>query len=283
MKLLYDQRDWNHAEKHRDLRLRWLREVGAVPIQEASADVEGFLFGYHVPELQYAELVKQYPGVRDRTDERKSLTELDDVLSALGDAGIAITTPRTWRLEVDLALPHDLTFPLFVRTSVSSWKRGGQSSKVRNERQLREECEELRRAFGWDATIMAREWLDIAEAGTWRYGTIPQEVRVWIVDAEPFAWSFHYLSAIKEPIGFPPSDSDLDEIATSAAMIAMPFTARLIAADFAKDRSGQWHFIEASPGACSGIAHEGVFKAIAKRLAGQPHPAIQNKVGGLLV
>jgi len=282
MKLLYDQRDWNHAEKHGDLRLCWLREVGAMAIQEASADVEGYLFGYHLPEMNYVELVRQHPGVRDRPDERKALTALDDVLGALDDAAVSISTPRTWTLKVDVPLPHDLTFPLFVRTSVSSWKRGGQSSKVRNERQLREECEELRRAFGWDATVIAREWLDIAEAGTWRYGRIPQEIRVWIIDAVPFAWSFHYLAAVREPNGFPPSDSELDEIAKAASKIAKPFTSRLIAADFAKDRSGQWHFIEASPGACSGIAHEGVFKAIAKRLAGQPHPVIRDKVGGLL-
>jgi len=282
MKLLYDQRDWNHAEKHGDLRLRWLREVDAVPIQEASADVEGFLFGYHHPETKYAELVKQHPGVRDRPDERKALTALDDVLSALDDAGVSITAPLTWKLKVDEPLPRDLTFPLFVRTSVSSWKRGGNSSKVRNERQLREECEELRRAFGWDATIIAREWLDIAEAGTWRYGAIPQEIRVWIIDAVPFAWSFHYLSALKDPNGLPPSDSELVEIAKAASKIAKPFTSRLIAADFAKDRSGQWHFIEASPGACSGIAHEGVFKAIGRRVVGQPHSVVQDKVGGLL-
>src|SRR5208282_1612177 len=97
------------------------------------------------------------------------------------------------------ALPEDVTFPLFVRTAETSWKLGGAISRVKNPAQLRDESAALRRAFRWDALILAREWVELATAGDGMYGPVAQEVRVWIVDRFPFAWSFHYLNVLKEP------------------------------------------------------------------------------------
>ena len=111
---------------------------------------------------------------------------------------------------------------------------------------------------------------------------MPQEIRTWIVDGEPVAWSFHYLHAVPNPTGFPPSDDDLDLITRFAADVAGPFTSRLIAADFVRDRNGDWHFLEAGPGAVSGTAHESVFKFVAGRLVGEDVKLQGDDVGGSL-
>jgi hypothetical protein len=55
------------------------------------------------------------------------------------------------------------------------------------------------------------------------FGDAPQEVRVWLVDHVPAAWSFHYLNAVARPKGFPPSNADLALIASLAAKVAYPF------------------------------------------------------------
>src|SRR5262249_21680174 len=159
--------------------------------------------------------------------------------------------------------PEDLTFPLFVRTALSSWKAGGRISRVRSPTELESEARELRRALGWDALILARAWHEFAEAGQSVYGPVPQEVRVWIVDQVPFAWSFHYLNVVSAPRGFPPSGSDLRLVEGLAREVARAFRSRLVAADFAREKSGEWTFIEAGPGSCAGTAHEAVFKAVA--------------------
>ncbi len=144
---------------------------------------------------------------------------LDTVLDSLVRAGIKVPMPRTWRLEVDAQLPSDLSYPLFLRTPLSSWKLGGTISRVRSARELAEESGQLRRAFGWDATILAREWLDLAIAGASTHGPVPQEIRVWIVDNTPAAWSFfHHLHVVPRPTGFPPSDTDLAELARHAKL-----------------------------------------------------------------
>src|SRR5207245_3490350 len=132
-------------------------------------------------------------------EERAPLLRLDTVLETLQRAEVNVPTPKTWYLPLDMPLPEDLTFPLFVRTAESSWKLGGRISRVRNRVELEEEAASLRRALGWDALILAREWLDLAVAGEGRYGPVPQEVRVWIVDGVPFAWSFHYLNVLQHP------------------------------------------------------------------------------------
>ena len=67
---------------------------------------------------------------------------------------------------------------------------------------LEEESELLRRVFGWDVPILAREWLELAVAGEWRFAQAPQEIRVWVVDGVPFVWSFHYMHVVENPKGF---------------------------------------------------------------------------------
>ena len=130
--------------------------------------------------------------------------------------------------------------------------------------------------------ILARRWLDIAVAGQWMFGNAPQEIRVWVVDQCPTAWSFHYLHAVPKPKGFPPSKSDLDLLRDLAARVASPFRSRLIVADFVRGKRGRWHFLEAGPGAVAGTAHEGVFKHVAVSLVGQPSDLEGDNVGGAL-
>lgn len=220
--------------------------------------------------------------LRDRPNERQELLRLDSILSALSLNGIEVPTPKTWILEIDRGLPDDLEFPLFVRTQKSSWKRGGQQSKVRNPRELQEESELMRRAFGWNTPILARKWLNIASAGKWMFGDAPQEIRTWIVDGIPSAWSFHYLHAVPNPLGFPPSSEDLTRLRELAAKVAKPFKSRLIVADFVRDIQCSWHFLEAGPGAVAGTAHELVFKYVANRLIGNETKLESDSVGGLL-
>ncbi len=282
MKLYYDRNDLPTAKKLKDHRLMWLREIGAIDLAEATPDAEGFLFGYEQGESHLARQVADRPGIHDQPHERQELVHLDDVLRKLEEHGIEVPTPKTWVLQVDEEPPGDLEFPLFLRTRKSSWKRGGQQSKVRNLRQLREESELLRRAFGWDAPIIARKWLDIAASGRWMFGDAPQEIRTWIVDGEPVAWSFHYLHAVPNPEGFPPSSDDLKQLKAMAAQVAKPFKSRLIATDFVRDVHDKWHFLEAGPGAVAGTGHEQVFKYVANRLVDKSSDLPENDVGGFL-
>lgn len=282
MKLFYDRRDIPNAARLRDDRLRWLQELGATELGDASLDDQGFLFGYEHGEQHLEQQVGSRPGIHDRPDERQELVNLDDVLNGLAEHQVDAPTPHTWVVGVDDPPPDDLTFPLFVRTPKSSWKRGGGQAKVRNLKELSDEAGLLRRAFGWDTPILVREWLDIGVAGTWMFGDAPQEVRTWVIDGEAVAWSFHYLHAVREPIGFPPSPDELRTIREMAVQVASPFRSRLIAADFVRDTRGNWHFMEAGPGAVAGTAHESVFKFVACRLAGLSRPFAADSVGGPL-
>lgn len=281
--LLYPQRDLEYAAKLKDHRYRWLMELGAIELSETGAEAEGFLFSYDFGAERYAALVEPYPQVLDRPADREPLTRLDTVLQRLAEHHIDIPTPRTWAIGVDDELPENLTFPLFLRTAKSSWKRGGSQSRVANRRELREEMELLRRVFGWDSLILAREWLDVAAAGSWMYGDAPQEIRVWIVDQQPVAWSFHYLHAVPHPVGFPPASSDLMGIQRMAGQVGSAFQSRLMVADFLRDRSGRWHFLEAGPGSMAGTAHEAIFKAVAERLRGGSCGFSGNAVGGIFL
>ena len=280
--LVFDKNDLRHSEKLRDNRFRWLSELGATEVSEAAHDAAGFLFGYENGDEPYRNLVANRPNLRDRPEERQELVRLDRILQRLAARGVELPMPRTWIIGVDDPPPHDLKFPLFVRTPKSSWKRGGDQSRVNNLRQLNDEIELLRRAFGWDAPILARQWIDVAVAGQWMFGDAPQEIRVWIVDAAPVAWSFHYLHVVQSPAGFPPTPHDLSLLAELAGKIGAAFNARLIAADFLRDRCGGWHFVEAGPGAVSGTAHESVFKFVAEKLRGGQAELHADRVGGQL-
>ena len=281
MRLFFDPDDLPHAKKLRDERFAWLQEPGATPLDQADPDNEGFLFGYQHGIDHLRRTSARFPNMRDRPEEREELIRLDHVLETLDAHGIEVPTPRTWILRIDEQPPMDLEFPLFVRAPLSSWKRGGQQAKVKNLKQLQDEAELLRRAFGWDVPILARQWLDLAVAGIWMFGKAPQEIRVWVVDKVSVAWSFHYLHDVPEPKGLPPSHDDLSYLAGLAKRIAVPFSSRLIAADFVRDRKGQWRFLEAGPGAVAGTAHQSVFKHVAGRLLGEAIAVESDAVGGL--
>ena len=282
MQLLYDRRDDAYHERIGSRILYWLDDLGAIPLDEADPAVAGFLFAGARPISDYRELVAPFPPVRDQPAERQPLLRLDTVLQALERTRVCVPMPRTWLLPLDAPLPEDLTFPLFVRTAESSWKKGGHISRVTTFRELEDEAAELRRALGWDALILARQWLDLAQAGESRYGPLPQEVRTWLVDGIPFAWSFHYMHIIANPRGFPPSASDLAVLRAMAAEVAGAFSSRLVVADFARGVDGRWWFIEAGPGSCAGTGHEQVFKAVARRLRGETCELQGDRIGGAL-
>src|SRR5262245_14139617 len=281
MNLFYDERDDDDHEARGSKILYWLDDLGARPLGEAKAGDHGFVFAGARPIDDYQRLLAGFPLLRDRPDERAPLVRLDSVLAALAAAGVDVPTPRTWLLPLDSALPGDLTYPLFVRTAHSSLKLGGRVSRVRNRAELEAEAAELRRALGWDALILARRWHKLAEAGRGVYGPVPQEVRVWVVDGRPFAWSFHYLNVIAAPRGFPPAAADLAGLSELGRRVGSAFRSRCVVADFAREAEGQWLFIEAGPGSCAGTAHEAVFKAVAARLRGEVFPVQSDRVGGI--
>jgi len=281
MNLFFDERDDAAHEARGSQLLYWLDDLGAKPLTEARPDDVGFLFAGARPADDYTRLVARYPFLRDRPEERAPLMRLDSILDALAEAGVEVPTPRTWRLPLDTPLPDDLTYPLFVRAAHTSLKLGGQVSRVRRESELESEAAELRRVLGWDALILAREWCELAEAGSGVYGPIPQEVRVWIVDGIPFAWSFHYLNVLPMPLGFPPSPANLNVLHELASRVGSAFRSRCVVADFARRKRGGWLFIEAGPGSCASTAHEDVFKAVAAKLRGDTLSVRTNQVGGI--
>jgi hypothetical protein len=282
LQLLYDARDDPYHERVGSQILYWLDDLGAVPLDEADPAQDGYFFAGARPAADYRTLVAHLPRVRDSPEEREPLLRLDTVLHALEQAGIRVPMPRTWVLSLDAPLPEDLTFPLFVRTAESSWKKGGHIARVRTRAELRDEAAALRRALGWDATILARQWLDLLPAGEGRYGPLAQEVRTWVVDAIPVAWSFQYMDLVPNPAGFPPSATDLATLRLLAGEVASAFRSRLVAADFARGRDGRWWFIEAGPGSCAGTGHERVFKAVARRLRGEAVALHPDALGGPL-
>jgi len=279
VKLLYDKNDLPHAQKLRDERLNWLIDLGATELSATPCDEEAFLFAYQHSDEHYQSLVAHRPNVFDRPEHRQELVRLEDVLQRLDSC---VPTPKTWVIGVDDGPPEDLEFPLFLRTSKSSWKRGGTQSKVKSMNELNDEIELLRRAFGWDTPILVRRWIDVAVAGKFMFGDAPQEIRVWIVNRRPIAWSFHYLHVVPAPKGFPPSADDLSRLTELAERIGSAFQARLIVADFVRDREGKWWFLEAGPGAAAGTAHEAVFKFVAESLRGGEAICLENAVGGRL-
>lgn len=282
MELFYDERDDSYHEARGSQILYWLDDLGAKPFSEATETAEGFLFAGYRSDADYRQLVAKHSLIRDRPNEREPLLRLDVILDTLDLAGVRLPTPKTWRLPLDASLPEDITFPLFVRTTTSSWKRGGQFSRVKSTKELEAEAAALRRTLGWDVLILAREWMELEPAGDGRYGPVPQEVRVWCVDQVPTAWSFHYLNVLRSPRGFPLAPSDLTTLAIQAGQLASAFHSRLVVADFARLRTGNWCFIEAGPGSCAGTGHEAIFKAVARRLRGESHQLPADMTGGPL-
>ncbi|MEK7467015.1 MAG: ATP-grasp domain-containing protein [Planctomycetota bacterium] len=147
---------------------------------------------------------------------------------------------------------------------------------------MRDEAENLRRAFGWDCPVLAREWVDLREVGSSVYGPVPFEIRVWVVDGLPIAWSFHYLNVVSKPEGFPPGPEDLRTLSKIAASVAPAFRSRFIVVDVAKRKKGGWVMIEAGPGSCAGTGHEGVFRHVCSRLRGEKGGFSGDDVGGPL-
>jgi hypothetical protein len=282
MQLLYDPRDDPFHERIGSQILYWLDDVGALPLDEADPDDNGFLFAGARSIDDYRHRIARWPLVRDLPEDRVPLLRLDTVLDTLDQTGVRVPSPRTWVLPVDVPLPTDLTFPLFLRTAESSWKKGGRISRVETAEELEDEAAALRRALGWDAVVMARQWLDLAEGGEGRYGPVPQEVRTWIVDGVPFVWSFHHMHIVPKPKGFPPSTDDLVTLGRLAGEVGRAFRSRLVVADFARGLDGQWWFIEAGPGSCAGSGHEAVFKAVARKLMGENADLPGDVVGGRL-
>jgi hypothetical protein len=109
-----------------------------------------------------------------------------------------------------------------------------------------------------------------------------QEVRTWVVDAVPVAWSCHYMHLVPKPAGFPPAAADLAILRQMTGEVASAFGSRLVAADFARGRDGRWWFIKAGPGSCAGTGYEKVFKAVARRLRGETANLQADAVGGPL-
>lgn len=282
MQLLFHTSDLETAVKLGDKRLQWLREIGAAELSQSTCKERGFLFCYDRGENTYRDRIANHPLVMERPESIGELLSLDKVLSHLQQKSIAIQTPQTWVVNLDEPLPKDLSYPVFVRTAKSSWKRGGRQSRVENEQQLIEEMELLRQAFDWDATILIRQWLDLAIVGEWRYGEVPREIRVWVVDGVPVAWSFHYLGAVTNPKGLSLGDADRQLLRREAKKIASPFSARLLAIDFVQTKQNDWFFLELAPGAMAGTAHESVFKFVAKSLRGDSTICPSNDVGGPL-
>lgn len=282
MDLYYDARDVAYAKSRRSRHIAWLQELGARPIQPARSNANGFLFSGARLIQDYERLVSDHPNLRDRPQERAPLLRLNNVLDRLAACVGDLPTPKTWMLALDDPQPPDLLFPLFIRTASTSWKLGGQISRVRNWHELCEEANALRRATQWDALILAREWFDLAPAGRSVYGMVPQEIRVWIVDGAPTAWSFHRLDVVREPSGFPPLESDLRQVAQLASTVGCAFQSRLIVADFARTTRGAWIFIEAGPGSCAGTGHEAVYKGVVMRLIGRESPIQSDDTGGAL-
>ncbi len=281
MNLFYDDRDDSVHQRRGSRILYWLDDLGAKPMGESEPDEEGFVFSVAGAISDFEDLVEDRPNFRDRANQRLPLMSLESVLDRLISVAVVIPMSRTWRLAWNEEIPEDITYPLFVRASSGSLKLAGSISRVRNANELLLEEAELRRLLGWNALIIAREWKECVPAGTSTYGTLPQEIRVWVVDGKPFAWSFLHLKAIPKPIGFPPSSADLLELAELAERVSNAFDSRCMVVDFAREVQRGWTFVDAGSGSSAGEDHEGVFKAVASKLLGKKFPFHADSVGGV--
>ena len=282
MYLFYDDRDDSVHQRRGSRILYWLDDLGGIPINESLSDDEGYLFSVAGAISDYEDLVEDRPLILERAEDRLPLMSLASILDRMSNANVQVPMSRTWRLEWNDSLPEDLIYPLFVRASDSSLKLGGSVSRVRNASELQLEMEELRRLLGWNALVIVREWKECVQAGTSTYGPLPKEVRVWVIDGKPFAWSFQHIQAIPKPAGFPPSDKELTLLATFAEQVATAFSARCVVVDFALELERGWTFIDAGSGSSASTDHESVFKAVASKLVGKKFTSHSNAVGGVL-
>lgn len=276
--LFYDERDQKIQEERGLETLYWLDDLGAVPITDARPESTGFLFAGARSLVDYTQLLSDFPQLRDRPEERRPLLDLELALQQIESAAVQIPQAQTWVLRLDHAIPPDISYPLFLRTGKSSWKLGGKISKVNNQSELESESAELRRAFGWNANILARQWLHFDVAGDSLYGPIPQEARVWIVDGTPHAWSFHHMQVVPDPLGFPLSRAAERSLFELAAKVGQVFGSRLVVADFAPC-SGDWYMVEVGLGSAAGTGHEAVFKSVANLLGGGHRQTVRDKLG----
>lgn len=282
MNLFYDDRDDSVHQRRGSRILYWLDDLNAHPIAESESNSEdGFFFSVAGSISDYAELVADRPNLRDRADERLPLMSLASVLDCMVAKSVEVPMSRTWRLTWNEPIPDDIAYPLVVRASDSSLKLGGAVSRVRNSSELHLEAEEIRRLLGWNAIVIAREWKECVPAGTGTYGVLPQEIRVWVVDGKPFAWSFQHLKEVPSPIGFPPSAADLQQLTALAEKVAIAFESRCLVVDFAREVQRGWTFVDAGAGSSAVTDHEGVFKAVASKLIGKKFSFHSDKVGGL--
>lgn len=281
MNLFYDERDDSVHQRRGSRILYWLDDLRAIPISESEPEDAGFLFSVAGAIADYEDLVVDRPLIYDRAEDRLPLMSLESVLDTLNAASVEVPMSQTWRLAWNDTLPEDLVYPLFVRASDSSLKLAGSISRVRNANELQLEAAELRRLLGWNALVMAREWKECVQAGTGTYGTLPQEIRVWVIDGKPFAWSFQHLKEIPKPDGFPPSQSDLTQLGTLAESVASAFHSRCVVVDFTRELQRGWTFVDAGSGSSASTDHEGVFKAVASKLSGKNFPFHSNSVGGV--
>lgn len=281
MNLFYDDQDDTVHQRRGSRILYWLDDLGAKPISECDPDESGFLFSVAGAISDYEELVADRPELTDRADERLPLMSLESILDGLIASSVELPMSRTWRLAWNDAIPDDITYPLFVRASDSSLKLDGSISRVRNINELLLEATELRRLLGWNALVIAREWKECMQSGTSTYGTLPQEIRVWVIEGKSFAWSFQHLNAIPSPVGFPPSQADLRELSELADRAATAFKSRCLFVDFAREVERGWTFVDAGPGSCASSDHEGVFKAVASRLMEKKFAFHNDSVGGV--
>ena len=280
MNLFHDDRDDSVHQRRGSRILYWLDDLNAKPIADSEPD-EGFFFSAAGSISDYAEMVADRPNLSDRAEERLPLMSLASVLDSMATSSVDVPMSRTWRLAWNEPIPEDVVYPLFVRASDSSLRLGGTVSRVRNANELTLEAEEIRRLLGWNALVIAREWKECVPAGTGTYGVLPQEIRLWVVDGKPFAWSFQHLKAVPSPIGFPPSKGDLLLLAGYAEQVAVAFESRCIVIDFAREVHRGWTFVDAGSGSSAVTDHEGVFKAVASRLIGKKFSFHADSVGGL--
>jgi hypothetical protein len=96
VKLFYDARDQSVADRGGDRRLYWLDDLGALPLDEARVEDEGFVFAGARSIDDYTRLVARFPHLRDRPEELAEIwaTDLGRIVptNARGSATVSLST-----------------------------------------------------------------------------------------------------------------------------------------------------------------------------------------------